>query len=173
MRRTKKKPITTPVSPPPVPVVAAPDPYKKTDMLHAIEGYCPRCGSNESIDVVDPIDYESLERNRYESEVLHCNKCGTTFGQAYELTFVGQGVGSREIPLPDNGVADRASFLVADLEAFIEELDSLAEQADAPDAKEWCDGYRTEIGMYKMMADDPKLKRVRQRLLELAPYLAK
>ena len=153
-------------------------------MLHAVEGFCPHCGSNESIDVVE-IDKEQDNPNAlvgewYFIEHLHCNKCGTGFDQDYETMFVGQyygcvdGWGSRNgVHLPPlNGVVQKAKILVRDLEAFIEGVDLAAEHEDGrDDDPEWCEGYRTELGMRKAFADDPQLSKVRQDLLFLKCYL--
>ena len=169
--------------PKPRPPMPKPDPYKKTDMQHAIEGYCPSCGSNESIDVVEAASTDQIAEadpvgDWCASETLHCNRCGKDFEQLYAMKFDGQKRGGTSSycgyvdPVrPGGDIQEKAEYLVRDIEAFIALLDTLAEQADAPDAVTWCDGYRTEIGVHKDIADDPKLKYVRQRLLEIKPYL--
>ena len=160
-----------------------PDKYTKTDMRHAVEGYCPSCGSNESIDVVEAANAGQIVETDpvadwCAGETLHCNKCGKNFEQLYAMKFDGQKqsgtssyCGYLDPVEPGGDIQEKAGFLVRDIEAFIALLDTLAEQANAPDAVTWCDGYRTETGVHKNIADDPKLKRVRQRLLEVKPYL--
>jgi hypothetical protein len=151
------------------------DKYKKTDILHAIEGYCPRCGSNESIDVIEIDSKQDNPRapvgEWYLIEHLHCNKCGLEFDQDYETKFVGQHRGERSVPPPD-GLLDKTEILVRDLEKFIESVDLSANpEGEEDDVMELCDGYRTEFGMRKAFADDPYLSRVRQDLLVLKCYL--
>jgi hypothetical protein len=149
--------------------------HKKTDMLHAIEGYCPFCGSKESIDFIE-IDREPNNPNTpvgewYLIEHLHCNKCGKEFDQDYETKFVGQHRGLSNVPLPD-GLPEKVEILIRDLEAFIEGVDLGAEHEDGTtDDPEWSDGYRTEFGMRKAFADDPQLSKVRQDLLVIKCYL--
>ncbi len=166
-----------------MPVVAPPDPYKKTDMQHAVEGYCPNCGSNESIDVTEgaALTEECLNApvaDWVASGTLHCNKCGSGFRQLYAMRFDGQSGGKYRSHLEpastEDKLRERVELLVRDLDIYIEGVDLAAEHEDGTtDDPEWCDGYRTEFGMRVQFAESADLKRVRQRLLELKPYLEK
>ena len=160
---------------PPMPKL--PDKYTKTDMEHAVEGYCPSCGSNESIDVVEAASMEGQLDAQWDwaaSETLHCNKCGKDFEQLYAMKFDGQKrsgtssyCGYLDPMEPGGDIQEKAEFLVRDLEALIEAIDLMAESHEKS-IELGGDG----IGVtWPEIADHKDLKRVRQRLLELKPYL--
>ena len=166
-----------PAEPVRLPMPKLPDKYTKTDMEHAVEGYCPSCGSNESIDVVEAASMEGQLDAQWDwaaSETLHCNKCGKDFEQLYAMKFDGQKrsgtssyCGYLDPAEPGGDLQEKAEYLVRDLEALIEAIDLMAESHEKS-IELGGDG----IGVtWPEIADHKDLKRVRQRLLEVKPYL--
>ena len=97
---------------------------------YAEENYCPHCHSGESIDVIDVCmsDSESWTLGNMVhapgDEICHCNKCGGTFIQHYERTFVGQTRSGefRSEPMPDD-LVDVAADTIETFKHLFEEIE--------------------------------------------------
>ncbi|MEN6534500.1 MAG: hypothetical protein ABFD89_12605 [Bryobacteraceae bacterium] len=156
------------------PAVPTPDPYKKTDMTHAVEGYCPHCGSNESIDILNREEHRGEKiplADWYGTEYLHCNKCGRDFEQLYAATFDGQKHTYHRLN-PDDKLRNAAERLARTLGDFIESAELAANPEDGVlDSPEWCEGYRTEFGMRRELVESPAFKRLKERLEQLQQSL--